>query len=151
MQALSVGVPPAHPVCSRGEGSLARVLSLPAAWAPSGSGCDHPRGCHSVGGGSRATGLGRAGGGRRLGSLPRSPLPRLPPRLETLGAATSRRRSAERTRGRRCPGNPGMPSNKSAPRVTCPARTNPGARAEAGQPGPKSASLPPPPGRAARS
>lgn len=94
---------------------------------------------------SRAPGLRGAGGGRQPASLPdpRSPLPRLPPTLETLVTATSPRHSAERTSGRRCPGNAGMPGNKFAPRVTCPARANPGARAEAGQPGPKSASLPP--------
>lgn len=49
-------------------------------------------------------------------------------------------RSAERMRGPRCPGNAAMPSNKSAARVTWPARTNRRARPEAGQPGPKSAS-----------
>lgn len=80
------------------------------------------------------------------GSSPRSPDPPSSPpaSLETLSTATSPRHLAERTRGRRCPGNAGMPSNKSTARVTCPGQTNPSARPEAGQSGPKSASLPPP-------
>lgn len=122
--------------------------------APCLPGCEHH--VHVLSWGSRATALVGGGGPGAWGELgegggePRSaepPLPRLPRSLETLRAATSARHSAERTRGRRCPGNTGMPGNKSAQRVTCPARTNPGARAEAGQPGPKSAS-PPPPSRA---
>ena len=64
--------------------------------------------------------------------------------LETLSTATSPRLLAERTRGRRCLGNAGMPSNKSVAGVTCLAQTNLSVCREAGQFGPKSASLRPP-------
>lgn len=88
--------------------------------------------------------LGRAGGGGQLASLFWYPVLALPPSLKNLSTATSPQHLAERTSGRSCPSNTGMPSNKSKARVTCPEWTNPRARPEAGQTGPKSSSLPSP-------
>lgn len=73
-----------------------------------------------------------------------TPLLAFPPGVQILSTATSPRHLVERTRSRRCPSNAGMPSNKSEARVTCPEWTNQRALPEAGQPGPKSASLHPP-------
>lgn len=68
-------------------------------------------------------GLGGLGPGKSWGRET-APLVAFPPGVQILSTATSLRHLVERTRGRRCPGNAGMPSNKSKARVTCLEWTN---------------------------